>query len=1226
MTKRKKKYLWIAGIAGTLVIVAVILLLLLPTLINVDLLQKRIEEKISSRAGVDVAFETLDLNFFPRPYGEVRQATISVPGKAKGTLESLTVYPQILPLLRGKFRISELVVKEPDFRITLPEKPKQAKDEHKKKEPFSWKTFQERITSNLGYLTLKASGLDIVVRDGRLELFGEKKSVLKLEDIGARISVPLGELEADITCTSNFWEKASIQTQIDMDDLKATGQIDLKHFNPNVIPAEFIHPKAPRFRDSNVNLNLKFETEGLQFVKGEVKGSIPDLTVYSGKNEITIKGKNLKGAFYSDADKTTFEMSEVILDHPKLEAKGQFLWDRKKPELRMDIQGKDADVSSGRIAALVFAERHKVCRKICEVLQGGTVRQLTFGIRGSTKQDWKEAENITLKGSMVDGEITVPVGDYLHLKNVTGDVEIANGMLEGRNLQGDLGKAKASQGTFKLDLEGLKQKTAVFHLDVALEADLTQLPSVLKRVVRNETFIKHVNLVEDIKGNATGRLVMGDTISSIKTHVTILKSNMVARYEPIPYPLQIKQGELIQDGQRVDLKNVTGQIGKSSFSGLSARIDGGKDPHLDGKAGQSRIVLDEVYPWLMSYDKVAEGLDRLKSLSGTISTSDLSLKGPILRPKEWTFQVAGDVAGLAVDTSVFPKPITVVQGKFEATPEKISVKDARADALGASLQISGFVEEYLKGVKKTEVGFAGTLEPEAVDWVSKLIHLPRELYLKSTVSISEARLTWERGAGSSFSGKMAAERGTTIAMDVIHTPGDLTVKELLIKDQQSDAAITFNLRDKEFGLTFSGELHKPTLDRCLLANKCVEGWIKGDFQIQVALDQPARAVANGELEAANIVLPWILKVPTTIQDVSLDAKDSNLRVESAVVMLGDDRIALNGDVTAKEQRFVFDMDLAAQEIEWDHVKKLLGLEGAEGAEEVKQPKEPKDSWDLPIRGILRVQTSNFVYDDFQWTPFHADVSLDRNSVSVDVKEANLCGRIATPGTLSVTPQGLELDFKPTAKGQELDPTLACVAKKKGFMTGKFNLEGEVKAQAKPADVNRSLRGGLTFIAGEGLIHRSNILVKIFSFLNVTKIFEGELPNLSEEGFAYHSITAQGSLQGDKLVLSEAIVDGQSMKMFGTGDINLVDKTLNLTVAVAPLKTVDFVVSKIPLINHILGGTLVSIPMKVKGPWADPEVKGISASGVGSGLLGIIERTVELPVKLIEPLAPTEKKK
>jgi uncharacterized protein YhdP len=194
------------------------------------------------------------------------------------------------------------------------------------------------------------------------------------------------------------------------------------------------------------------------------------------------------------------------------------------------------------------------------------------------------------------------------------------------------------------------------------------------------------------------------------------------------------------------------------------------------------------------------------------------------------------------------------------------------------------------------------------------------------------------------------------------------------------------------------------------------------------------------------------------------------------------------------------------------------------------------------------------------------------------------------------------------------------------MAGKYDFDGEVKAQGKAKDVARSLQGDLRFSAGEGMIHRSNVLVKIFGFLNVTDVFQGDLPDLQREGFAYHAITINGSLQGDKLVVTEAIIDGQSMKLFGTGNIHLIDKTLDLTVAVAPLKTVDFIVSKIPLVNYILGGTLVSVPMSVKGDWGDPKVTGLSASGVGAGLLGIIERTVSLPVKLVEPRAPEEKKK
>jgi len=90
-----------------------------------------------------------------------------------------------------------------------------------------------------------------------------------------------------------------------------------------------------------------------------------------------------------------------------------------------------------------------------------------------------------------------------------------------------------------------------------------------------------------------------------------------------------------------------------------------------------------------------------------------------------------------------------------------------------------------------------------------------------------------------------------------------------------------------------------------------------------------------------------------------------------------------------------------------------------------------------------------------------------------------------------------------------------------------------------------------------------------------------------------------------------------------GNINLVNKKLDLKILVAPLKSVDSVVKKIPLVNHVLGGTLISIPIKVEGVVGDPTVTPLSPSAVGSGLMGIMKRTLELPFKIIEPLAPAD---
>jgi len=94
-----------------------------------------------------------------------------------------------------------------------------------------------------------------------------------------------------------------------------------------------------------------------------------------------------------------------------------------------------------------------------------------------------------------------------------------------------------------------------------------------------------------------------------------------------------------------------------------------------------------------------------------------------------------------------------------------------------------------------------------------------------------------------------------------------------------------------------------------------------------------------------------------------------------------------------------------------------------------------------------------------------------------------------------------------------------------------------------------------------------------------------------------------------------------LEMAGQGEINLIDRKINFTVLVAPLKTVDRITKRIPLVNYILAGTLVTIPVKVQGDLKDPKVTPLSPSAVGGELFAIMKRTLGLPFKVIEPFRP-----
>ena len=101
------------------------------------------------------------------------------------------------------------------------------------------------------------------------------------------------------------------------------------------------------------------------------------------------------------------------------------------------------------------------------------------------------------------------------------------------------------------------------------------------------------------------------------------------------------------------------------------------------------------------------------------------------------------------------------------------------------------------------------------------------------------------------------------------------------------------------------------------------------------------------------------------------------------------------------------------------------------------------------------------------------------------------------------------------------------------------------------------------------------------------------------------------------------MDAPSMGIAATGEVDFMNRTEDLTVLVSPFGTVDAVVRKIPILRYILAGTLVTIPVAVRGDLSDPKVTPLDPAAVGEELLGIVGRTLKVPFRVISPILPGE---
>ena len=145
-------------------------------------------------------------------------------------------------------------------------------------------------------------------------------------------------------------------------------------------------------------------------------------------------------------------------------------------------------------------------------------------------------------------------------------------------------------------------------------------------------------------------------------------------------------------------------------------------------------------------------------------------------------------------------------------------------------------------------------------------------------------------------------------------------------------------------------------------------------------------------------------------------------------------------------------------------------------------------------------------------------------------------------------------------------------------------------------------------------------------VNITEILKGQAPDLTGDGFGYKTARLTGVIKKGILTLDETYIDGKSADLAFTGHIDLNHKQIDLTVLVTPLKTVDSIIEKIPIVGGILGKNFLALPVRATGDLSDPTVIPLSPSAVGKGLLGILERTLKLPVTLVEPLITNKNEK
>jgi hypothetical protein len=489
-------------------------------------------------------------------------------------------------------------------------------------------------------------------------------------------------------------------------------------------------------------------------------------------------------------------------------------------------------------------------------------------------------------------------------------------------------------------------------------------------------------------------------------------------------------------------------------------------------------------------------------------------------------------------------------------------------------------------------------------------HVP----IRYPVSLTKFRLVYDTNAGISFAAEGTAAQGVAGTVDLAWNGERIDLKQMHLRDAQSDATLTLRSTPTDLFVMFKGNLADATVT-AISERNLFGGTLRGNIRAVIRLDHPPSSTLEGDLRAEGLTVPLPNGRRLRVGSVSITGVGGSATVDGAVDGDWGSPLQLRGTIRQSPQALVADLSATAGRLDWSRIEPWL-------QHPTSRNRPPSASaWERWVHANVRLTADSFTYGGFTWQSAQALVATAPGGVRVTITNATVCENITTPGTISISRQGLALAFQPSAQHAPIATLMRCLGIHKEITTGTYALAAHITAHGQAADLARSLAGHAELSAKSGRVYGMSITARVLSVLNVATGGYESLTDTTKEGLPYDTITASADLKGETIELREATLDGPSVKWVAQGSVNLATRTLDLTLLAAPLRRVDSVIGRVPLIGSVLGGSLVTIPVKVSGALDNPQITPLPPSAVGEGLLRVMKRTLKLPITVLQPLLP-----
>ncbi|NIA10545.1 MAG: hypothetical protein GWP10_12655 [Nitrospiraceae bacterium] len=422
-------------------------------------------------------------------------------------------------------------------------------------------------------------------------------------------------------------------------------------------------------------------------------------------------------------------------------------------------------------------------------------------------------------------------------------------------------------------------------------------------------------------------------------------------------------------------------------------------------------------------------------------------------------------------------------------------------------------------------------------------------------------------------------------------------------------------------IRWRGYLDRKGLDEVLERNRLLSGYIKGTYDLNVGARSPG--YSKGLIETSGLNWYWGLKKPLEIRHAYLAGRKSWVDIKDLYVGMDGQSVHSTGKLCFSRHSVDLDIDMRSRFLSWEVLSGLAKSYGEESPSHADRSCPAESSSSLTVTGRIGFNVDRFGYSHYRWESVAGQVMLfPQGRTSVSISSATICG-INTTGTWRSWPApgmaNISIYSNPSKK-PVFQEVLPCLGVRDGLMDGPFSINASLKGMPG------NWQGGkLELQSANGRIERLTLLSKIFSILNVMDLFSKKgISDVLKSGLFYSHMDFEGVVKDDHLVINKGIIKGRGLNFFASGKVDMANADLDIDMLVSPFKTIDAVVSRVPILGRIVGGknaSVIAIPVKIKGQMRDPKVTVLPPDAVGKAMIDLVLGTVKLPFRILSPIIP-----